>query len=200
MLYEVENKFPVDDLESMAERLGALGARFGAAVEQVDHYLAHPARDFAQTDEALRIRRVGDTNLVTYKGPKIDRATKTRHELELPLGAGAALTPQYVQLLQALGFRSVAEVRKRRRCARFSWRQWHVEATLDEVAELGLFMELEIQADAAALADAQASLVALAAELGLAVVERRSYLEMLLEARNLPPRTLGAGQRDSTAD
>ena len=44
-----------------------------------------PCRDFAQTDEALRIRTVGDTSFVTYKGPKLDATTKTRRELELPL-------------------------------------------------------------------------------------------------------------------
>jgi adenylate cyclase class 2 len=183
MKYEVENKFPVDDLESVAQRLNARGAQFGEAVEQVDHYFAHPVRDFAQTDEALRIRRIGTCNLVTYKGPKIDQATKTRHELELPLAAGDELTPQYVQLLHALGFRSVAEVQKRRRSGRFTWKHWSVEATLDEVEQLGLFVELEIQATADSLRDAQEGLVALAAELGLTVVERRSYLEMLLESR-----------------
>ena len=183
MLYEVENKFPVDDLESLAQRLTAYGAQFDEAIEQVDHYFAHPVRDFAQTDEALRIRRIGQCNLVTYKGPKIDRATKTRRELELPLATGGELTQQYVQLLQALGFRSVADVKKRRRCGRFTWQHWHVEATLDEVEGLGRFAELEIQAVADTLRDAQTALVALAAELGLTIVERRSYLEMLLESR-----------------
>jgi adenylate cyclase class 2 len=183
MLYEVENKFPVEDLESMARRLVAHGARFDEAIEQVDHYFAHPARDFAQTDEALRIRRVGECNLVTYKGPKIDQATKTRYELELPLATGGELARQYVQLLRALGFRSVAEVRKRRRCGRFTWRQWPVEATLDEVEGVGRFVELEIRTDADTLREAQTSLIALAAELGLTNVERRSYLEMLLASR-----------------
>lgn len=181
MKYEVENKFPVDDLELVAQRLIAHGAQFDEAIEQVDHYFAHPARDFAQTDEALRIRRIGQENRVTYKGPKIDQATKTRRELELPLATGDQVTSQYVQLFQALGFRSVAEVKKRRRCGRFTWNGWGVDATLDEVDELGLFVELEIQADADTLRDAQTNLVALAAQLGLTVVERRSYLEMLLE-------------------
>ena len=153
MLYEVENKFPVDDLESMAQRLIAHGARFDEAIEQVDHYFAHPVRDFAQTDEALRIRRIGERNLVTYKGPKIDQATKTRYELELPLATGGELTQQYVQLLRALGFRSVAEVKKRRRCGRFTWQHWPVEATLDEVEGLGRFVELEIRTDADTLRD-----------------------------------------------
>jgi adenylate cyclase class 2 len=74
-------------------------------------------------------------------------------------------------------------VRKRRRCGRFTWRQWPVEATLDEVEGVGRFVELEIQTDADTLREAQTSLIALAAELGLTNVERRSYLEMLLASR-----------------
>ncbi len=127
-MFEVENKFPVPDLAAVEQRLQAYGAQFGQAVEQVDHYFAHPVRDFAKTDEALRLRRIGDSNFVTYKGPKIDQATKTRQELELPLAAGQDLVPRYAQLLLALGFRSVAEVMKRRRSGDFTWQQWSVDS------------------------------------------------------------------------
>ncbi len=183
MLYEVENKFRVEDLERIARQLETRGARFGAVCEQVDHYFAHPVRDFARTDEALRIRRSDDRNFVTYKGPRLDQATKTRRELELPLAVGVEWTEQYGELLRSLGFRSVAVVRKRRRHGRFAWQQWSVEATLDEVDALGRFLELEIQVAAASLPQAQAALVALAADLGLERVERRSYLELLLQSR-----------------
>ena len=124
MQYEVENKFPVTDLSRLTEQLEALGAQFDEVIDQVDMYFAHPVRDFAVTDEALRIRRIGDTNLITYKGPKIDQATKTRRELELPLAAGAERVEQYAELLVALGFRTVAEVRKRRRTGQLDWQAW----------------------------------------------------------------------------
>ena len=65
-----------------------LGATIEPPVVQVDQYFAHPARDFAQTDEALRLRRVGKQNFITYKGSKIDATTKTRREIELPLAPG----------------------------------------------------------------------------------------------------------------
>ena len=99
----------------------------------------------------------------------------------MPLADGTERVAQYVQLLTALGFRSVAEVRKRRRYGQFEWRQFQIEATLDEVDGLGSFAELEIQVDASMLTQAQTELVALATHLGLPAVERRSYLEMLLE-------------------
>ena len=60
----------------------ALAARFHDPAEQVDRYFAHPCRDFARTDEALRLRRDGDDVAITWKGPRIDAATKTRRESE----------------------------------------------------------------------------------------------------------------------
>ena len=103
MKLEVEQKFAVPDLGQLQTRLLELGAKAGEPQLQVDQYFAHPARDFAQTDEALRIRRIGQSNFVTYKGPKIDATTKTRRELELPLvlfglghGSGAHSVDEYL--------------------------------------------------------------------------------------------------------
>jgi adenylate cyclase class 2 len=182
MEYEVENKFAVDDFTEIADGLAELGAAFEEPVEQVDMYFAHPLRDFARTDEALRIRRMGDTNLITYKGPKIDGATKTRVEIELPLGPGADRTRQYAQLLTVLGFEPRREVQKRRVCGRFQWQGWSVSVALDDVRQLGKYVELELNARLEQLDGARAVLLELASHLGLPGPERRSYLELLLEA------------------
>src|SRR5205085_2625708 len=58
MQYEVEQKFRLSDLPGIDEKLRQLGAVDGPTVVQVDCYFRHPSRDFAQTDEALRIRTV----------------------------------------------------------------------------------------------------------------------------------------------
>ena len=88
MQYEVEQKFSVADVEKIRAALQSLDASFGEPVIQCDRYLAHPSRKFAETDEALRIRMVGDTSYVTYKGPKVDSTMKTRREIELSIGCG----------------------------------------------------------------------------------------------------------------
>jgi len=178
--FEVEQKFVVSDPDSLAEQLTKLGCQFFDSICQVDSYFAHPARDFAQTDEALRIRRVGEENFVTYKGPKIDQDTKTRREIELPLPTGEAAADPYVELLGELGFRHVADVRKTRRPGRIAWRGWQVEVALDEIADLGTFAELEVTATEENLADAKDCIHSLALQLELADIERRSYLELLL--------------------
>jgi adenylate cyclase class 2 len=177
MNYEVEQKFRVAH-PRVVQDLESLGATWGPERLERDTYYAHPARDFAATDEALRIRRVGASCCMTYKGPKIDTTTKTRRELELPIAADQA--DGWAEMLTALGFRPAGEVRKRRRKARLPWKEHEVEVSLDEVEGLGTFVELEILADARTLDAARACLASLATRLGLSDSERRSYLELVL--------------------
>jgi len=181
--YEVEQKFRLtDDPAAFEAKLAALGVSFGPATEQSDQYFAHPARDFAQTDEALRIRTVGEWNCVTYKGPKIDATTKTRRELELPIEPGAGGAARFADLLLSLGFSSVATVRKQRRTAHMTRGDRTAEVVLDHIDRLGWFAEIELSADEAGLDDARQALFELGQTLGLTEIERRSYLEMLLFA------------------
>ena len=181
MPYEVEQKYRVGDLATVEAKLVTLGGRPGAPVKQRDTYFGHPVRDFARTDEALRIRRVGSTSSVTYKGPKLDTATKTRRELEFPLVPGRDGAERFAELLEALGFSPRAEVRKTRTPVQIAWQGWSVEAALDQVDELGSFVELELSVDQVQLAAAAEAIGSLAAALGLIRTERRSYLELLLE-------------------
>ncbi len=181
MKYEVEQKHPVAGFEAVEAELAALGAAIGPAQEELDLYFAHPVRNFAQTDEALRIRRKGDKTLITYKGPKIDKTTKTRRELELPLGEQPEAPEQWREMLDVLGFEAVAEVRKDRRKADVAWQGETVALTLDDVHGVGTFIELEIETDEQGVEGAKSHLATLASELGLTGSERRSYLELLLE-------------------
>ena len=148
---------------------------------QVDTYYAHPVRDFAATDEALRIRRVGDNNWMTYKGPKIDSTTKTRLELELPIAAGSDGARRGDEIWQALGFCRVGEVSKQRKIYKLNRAGRQCELALDVVEALGSFVELEIVvAELSELDQAREVIADLAAELALSGIERRGYLELLL--------------------
>jgi adenylate cyclase, class 2 len=183
MRYEVEQKFPAADLAALERRLADLGAKVSDRRVEADRYYAHPSRDFATTDEAMRIRTTDSSAFITYKGPKLDATTKTRREIDLALPAGQA--EAWAELLEALGFRPVAEVRKERRKAHVDWQDRRVEISLDEVQEVGSYVELELVADDEGLASARACIAALAHELGLTASERRSYLELLLERRRV---------------
>jgi len=180
-MYEVEQKFKVDSFDAVEAALHTLRAEAGAPVSQHDTYYAHPARDFAVTDEALRLRKVGEQVFITYKGPKVDATTKTRRELELELPEGDATFTQMDAILTALGFAPVTTVRKLRQSWRLPWEQCEVELSLDEVERLGRYVELELAAPEDALAAARSSLASLAERLNLDRSERRSYLELLLD-------------------
>ena len=188
-MYEVELKFPLVDAAAVETALGRLSARTRPSIDQADIYFAHPSRDYALSDEALRLRREGDAVAITWKGPRLGWGAKTRREIELPLAGiavGAAATlAAWGELLAALGFRRVWEVLKRRRRSEVSWQGSTIEVAIDTVAGLGDFLELEILASEEEIPLALSSLQSLAAELGLGQPERRSYLEMLLAAR--PP-------------
>ncbi len=179
MSFEVEQKFPVEERATLEARLLALGVALSAPREERDTYYTHPARDFAATDEALRIRKRGEEAFITYKGPKIDTTTKTRREIDLSLPQED--TEPWRELLEALGFQPLVEVQKLRQKACLDWEGASVEISLDEVREVGLYLELEIVADAPQVEPAKARLASLAATLSLMRSERRSYLELLLQ-------------------
>ena len=182
MNYEVEIKFRVPDHDALRARLAALGGVAGVELQQEDRYLAHPSRDFAETGEAFRLRRVGDANRVTYKGPKRGGPTKTREEIEVPYADGPEALEQMAAVFARLGFRPVAAVRKVRVPFQIRHRGRDLEVVLDRAEGLGTFAEVEaIAADDADLAAAQGAVLDLAAALGLAEVEPRSYLRMTLD-------------------
>jgi adenylate cyclase class 2 len=174
-MYEVELKVAVDH-EAVRDRLSSLGADRGAAVEQVDTYFEHPVRNFAETGEALRIRfetRDGDTDTrVTYKGPLVESASKTREERETDVEDGDTME----RIMETLGFDRFETVEKHRE--RFAHGEYTV--TLDTVAGLGEYVEVETEAEA--VEPAREGAVALLRDLGLDpdAQIRTSYLGLLL--------------------
>jgi adenylate cyclase class 2 len=182
-MLEIEMKFPVADFGPLEPVLTGWGAGAAESRADADHYFNAPDRDFGRTDEALRLRRIGAKNFVTYKGPKRDAQTKTRTEVEVPLAEGDEAARDFAALLTHLGYRPTAVVHKRRAIRHLTRGGFAMEVCLDEVDELGRFVELEILAPEDQLDRARAALLEAAAALGLKNSERRSYLEMLLEKR-----------------
>ncbi len=184
-MLEVEVKYRVSDFAPIEEHLKDWGATMVEERDDFDSYFNAPHRDFAQSDEALRIRRIGSNNAITYKGPRTDKLTKTRTEIEVPFAPGEEAASDFARLLTLLGFRSTASVKKHRRVFEFTRDRFTVQACLDQVEEVGTYAELEIMAEDSQLEKARDVVLKCAAELGLATMERRSYLELLLEARKL---------------
>ncbi len=183
-MLEIEQKFARADFARLERQLAEWAAVLGDAHEEADHYFNAPDRDFARTDEAFRLRRVGPANYLTYKGPKQRAEVKVRTELEIALLPGDQAAADMTRLLTHLGYRFVALVKKHRRTASLQRDGFSFTVCLDEVEGLGRFAEVEVLAPEDRRADAEKALAALAAELGLSAVERRSYLGLVLAAKS----------------
>lgn len=148
-MYEVEVKVRGDH-GVIRSKLAELDATRTATVQQVDTYYDAPHRDFAETDEALRIRTETDANemdadsasnptpdvtQLTYKGPRVDDNSKTREESETNIESREVMD----DILGSLGFSLTAVVEKDRE--RYALDEYTV--TLDTVAGLGEFIEIE---------------------------------------------------------
>jgi adenylate cyclase, class 2 len=185
-MLEIEQKFAHADFAAIERRLAEWGARPGEEHTEADHYFNAPDRDFARTDEAFRLRRIGQANLLTYKGPKRPDIVKIRTELEIPLRDGDEAAEQFMQLLGHLGYRPVAVVRKHRRMHHLEREGFALTVCLDEVEHLGRFAEVEVLAPEEQVDKARTVLADTAASLGLTDLERRSYLNLLLTALGEP--------------
>ncbi len=179
-MLEVENKYRLSDWAPVRETLMGWGAVPQPLRKDADHYFNAPDRDFAQTDEAFRLRRIGTMNMLTYKGPKRSGVSKSRLELELCVGDGPDAATTAVKMLHCLGYMPVAVVTKSREVLKFHRAGFCFEACFDDVGPVGRFVELEIQTPEETFQKAEAALLSVAAELKLTVVERKSYLELLL--------------------
>jgi adenylate cyclase class 2 len=180
-MYEVEVKVPADHV-AVRRRLAAVGAESLGTVTQRDTYYDAPHRAFAETDEALRIRRIRhestsddeppDETRLTYKGPLVDTESKTRREHETAVGDGETMDA----VLRALGFEPAAVVEKER--SRFRLNGYTV--TLDTVTDVGEYVEIETES--ADVDRAREGAFALLADLGLDPDDqvRTSYLGLLL--------------------
>lgn len=183
-MYEVEVKVRAAHAR-VRERLADADAERLGAVEQSDTYYAAPHREFAETDEALRVRSettvegdpADDETRLTYKGPLVDSESKTREEHETAVDDESAARG----ILDGLGFDPAATVEKERE--RYAVGEYTV--TLDSVADLGEFVEVERTVPEADVESAREGARALVRDLGLDPDEgiRTSYLGLLLDGR-----------------
>lgn len=175
-MIEIEVKASVEDPKKLERSLIEFGATPIGIETQSDTYYNAPYRDFGKTDEALRIRVEDGRSVLTYKGPKMDKVSKTRKEVETEINDIDGMG----NILSSLGFIPVATVSKKRK----SFRVGDFFISLDEVRNLGHFIEVEIGAkDSRNYQEKVESIFKFMGKLGIARESsiRKSYLEMILE-------------------
>jgi adenylate cyclase class 2 len=171
-MLEIELKARVDALGPVRNRLQQLNAEFFGRVHEHDIYYNAPHRNFARTDEALRVRYAGGKAVVTYKGAKVKNlGLKAREELNTGIESGEV----FHEILARLGFVKTAEVNKWRE----NYRYGNASIALDEVEHLGTFVEIEVIADTETQA-ASERIETIKKELGISgEAILASYLELL---------------------
>lgn len=172
-MIEVEVKARINSFKEMEERLENLGAAKTKTEFQEDIYFASPIVDFAETDEALRVRSTNNGIFITYKGPKLNDKAKTRKEVEMSIESAEKAKDIFTEI----GFRPVRTVRKDRKYYQYE----NFEISLDDVKGLPPYMEIEIALeDGEDYSLAQERIFELFERLNITDgFERTSYMELL---------------------
>lgn len=176
-MIEVEVKAHVNDFRRVKIKLQNLGAKKLKSEHQEDVYFNAPHRNFAQTDEALRIRKIPTKNglktILTYKGAKINDISKTRKEIEVNIENAESTT----KILENLGFNPIKTLKKDRVIYLFN----EFIISLDKVYEVGNFVEIETtHEEGDNFQESLDEIFNIYHKLGIkSGFERRSYLELL---------------------
>lgn len=175
MCVEIEAKLKVDSLPDVERRLKELGAEFIAEQSQSDVLFDDADATLISKDQCLRLRSQldGDNKrcFLTYKGAKEEGDFKKRQEIEVEISSAEMAQ----RLLLALGYQEVLVVEKKRGLWRFS----HCDVALDQVSQLGSFVEIE-GPDDKTITDVQKRL-----ELAHLPSIAKSYAQMIKEKSDL---------------
>ncbi len=150
---ELEAKMRVPEHAPLRERLSADRATRVGAVMELNTFFDTADRKLLAADKGLRVRYTRDMetgaerHVITFKGPQHRQARETelknREEIEIVADDGE----QASLLLERLGYAPTLSFEKRRET-------WHVDeclVELDELPQLGCFVEIEGPDEEAAL-------------------------------------------------
>lgn len=172
MAQEIEAKFRVDAHEPIRQRLQACSAQDCGVVIEQNRIYDRPDGSLRRSGCGLRVRACFDLSdslksaTMTFKGPVVPGAFKTREEIETSLADPQAAT----ELFERIGFIPVLIFEKKRE----SWQLDGCKIELDEVPQLGLFVEIE--------GPSETDIREMCDRLGLASAshEKATYVGMLL--------------------
>ncbi len=144
MATEVELKLRLAAPDVVRQRLIAAGARPTGHALQHDVLFDTSDETLRQSDRGLRLRQSRPLGvdapapvqvLLTFKGPRAPSNLKSRLEVETPVDDAGALH----EILAGLGYHPAVRLEKRRE----TWALDDCEVALDELPQLGWFVEIE---------------------------------------------------------
>ena len=132
---EIEIKFRVDDLRTLARRLRAAGFRLVTSRTHEDNTLYDlPGRVLRKRGEVLRLRKYGSEWLLTHKA----RGRVTRHKTRVETETGIAEGAKMEAILRSLGYEPAFRYEK----FRGEWSDGKGHVVVDETP-IGTFGEIE---------------------------------------------------------
>jgi len=176
MTFEVELKARLPDPVAFEARAAELG-EFMKETYKEDVYFRPQGDNSPYPANRFRLRREGDTAVVTFKQPVVAEGMEVNEEVEFEVDDAHA----FFRFAGRFGFEPFVVKRKQARIYRIG----RAQVELNEVEHLGHFVEIEILCEEEVeVPVARIELARLTSKLGLEAtdLERRSYIVMIQEA------------------
>lgn len=195
-MFETEIKIKLRSDTETRKQLLQMGAQFKYFMHNSDKYynFISGGKDFAKTDEALRLRstilmdpitkqKIEEKHDLTYKGPKLKTSVKSRIEYESEVQNADMID----KIISALGFNLVIEIPKEREVFEIKYENTIYTVLIDKIEGLsGFYLEAELMvAEEKAICEAKQKLVNLVSKIGYTERDsiRESYLELVMKKK-----------------
>lgn len=183
---EIEIKLPVDKKTFYKLRLYLRkNAKYISSSREIDRYYNAPHRDFLEPKtpvEYLRVRTKANNSSFTYKHIYLDSNGHKTHADEYELRISDPR--QLEKILSTLDFENFLTIDKKRESYKY---KNLFEIDLDEVQELGFFVEIEALKDFGSKEDALENVTRFASQLGLDTEkqDRDGYVLLMMKKTGL---------------
>lgn len=139
---EIELKFLNIDVEEIKKKLEQIGAEISYdALTETYPFLAEGFNGWDSNKKLLRIRKINDDVIITYKGPAQKSNMSSREEIEIKVDNYEA----GILLLEKIGFRKGKIFRKHR----IHYKLGDIHFELDSVENVPTYLEIETQTEEA---------------------------------------------------
>lgn len=175
---EIEVKAQIADPNAIRVQLENLGCTFSEAVRQEDAIYTDPAipfEVFQSNINLLRIRKEGEKIIFTLKRPQKNEQDAIEHETEIKN------RDEMDAILRLIGLEERVKVTKTRQKAKYK----NYEICLDNVEDLGFFIEVETFSDTRDPIEIQEEIFQFLLSLGIKKVDRvREGYDTLVYVKN----------------
>lgn len=183
MNIEVEIKVKADNLEEIKEKVSKIG-KLVKSIQQVDEYYVPVQRDFfahkPQPIEHLRVRTNPDKTVFEYTRT-VNMKENGDYDYAEEYETAISNPEEFKKTLEFLDFKKVITVEKYREY----WQCGNIEVALDDVKNLGSFVEAEAKGDFKDEKEAKLACIKFLEELGFKDVEKvqimHGYPQFFLE-------------------